>query len=258
MSITRPPSPWRIVERNARVGRRYWYAHLAGGAEPFLFLFSVGIGVGALIDAVEGPGGVAVDYRSFVAPGMLAAAVMNTVIFDTAINFFIRVKYIHTYEAMLATPLRTRDVVWGELAWSLARVSAYAAVFVVTMLAMGLLESAWAILLIPATILLGAAFGSLGLVAATHMRSWLDFDLVFVAAIPMFLFSATFFPLSRYPEAVQWIVRLTPLFHGADLLRRLALGGVGPWQVASVVYLAAIAVVGTRRAERRVADLLQP
>lgn len=250
--------PLRVLERNAHVGRRYWYAHLAGGAEPFLFLFSIGVGVGALVDSVVAPSGELVSYRSFVAPGMLAAAAMNTAIFDGAIFFFVKFKYIGTYEPMLASPLRPRDLVRGELLWTLGRIGFYASAFVVTMLVMGLLESPWAILAVPAALLVGLTFAIAGMVAATWMRSWLDFDLVFVAVIPMFLFSATFFPLSRYPDAVQLLVQLTPLFHGADLLRRLALGGVGWEQLISVAYLGALALGGLRIAERRVARLLQP
>jgi lipooligosaccharide transport system permease protein len=249
---------FRVMERNALRGRQYWYAQLVGGAEPFLFLFSVGVGVGALVDPVAAPGGGLVDYQAFVAPGMLAAASMNTAIFDGGIFFFVKYKYMNVYDTMLATPVRPRDVVRGELFWTLGRVGLYAAAFVLTMLVMGLLESPWAVMAVPAAVLVGLAFGSLGMVSATWMRSWLDFDLIFVAVIPMFLFSATFFPLDRYPRGIQWLVQLTPLYHGADLLRRLTLGGVGWGQLISVAYLGALAVIGLRVAERRVTVLLQP
>ena len=249
---------WRVVERNAVVGRRHWLTHLAGGAEPFLYLFSVGVGVGALIDDLAGPTGELVSYRSFVAPGMMAAAAMNTVVFDTSINFFVRFKYIKTYEPMMATPIGPRDVVRGELAWTLTRVALYATAFIVTMLAMGLVASPWAVLAVPATVLVGLAFGCVGMAASTWMRSWLDFDLVFLAVVPMFFFSATFFPLERYPAGVQVVVQLTPLYHGADLIRRLILGGVGWAQLISVAYLLTMAAVALRVADRRVAVLLQP
>jgi len=251
-------SPWRVVERNAIVSRRTWYVYLAGGAEPFLYLFSVGVGVGALIDTVAGPDGTQISYRSFVAPGMLAAAAMNAVIIDTTLNFFVRFKYIQTYDAMLATPLSPRDLVRGELLWSLSRVVFYGGAFLVTMLAMGLLESPWALLMLPTAVLIGFAFGAVGLAGSTWLRSWLDFDLIFIAVIPVFLFSATFFPLDRYPEWLQWVVRGSPLYHGADLLRRMSLGSVGFAQIGSVAYLVGVGVVAQRIAERRVTRLIQP
>jgi lipooligosaccharide transport system permease protein len=82
------------------------------------------------------------------------------------------------------------------------------------------------------------------------MRSWQDFDYVTLAIQPMFLFSATFFPLSTYPEAVQWVVRATPLYHGVALERGLMLGEVSwglLWHVAYLVALGAVGVVGTSR-----------
>lgn len=248
----------RVVERNAMLGRRYWYVVLAGAAEPFLFLFSVGVGVGALIAPLPGPAGALVEYRAFVAPGMLAAAAMNAAIFDASIFFFVKVKYLNVYDTMLASPLSPRDIVRGELAYTTAKISIYASCFVVTMLALGLLGTPWAVLTIPAAVLIGVAFATIGMWTATWMRSWVDFELVFVATIPMFLFSATFFPLSRYPGGVQTVVQLTPLYHGAELLRRLALGGVGWGQLVSVAYLLVLAIIGLRMAERRVTTLLQP
>ncbi|MEM7143470.1 MAG: ABC transporter permease [Actinomycetota bacterium] len=248
----------RVVERNVMRNRKYWYAVVAGAAEPFLFLFSVGVGVGALIAPLAGPGGELVEYRAFVAPGMLAAATMNTAIFDASIFFFVKVKYLNVYDTMLASPLSPRDIVRGELVFSTAKIGFYATCFVVTMWVLGLLRTPWAVLLVPTAVLIGVAFATVGMWAATAMRSWVDFELVFVATIPMFLFSATFFPLSRYPEGVQWLVRLTPLYHGADLLRRLALGGVGWGQLVSAAYLGAIALIGLRMAERRVEALLRP
>lgn len=249
---------WRVVERNAIVSRRTWYVYLAGGLESFLFLFSVGVGVGALIESVASPSGELVAYRDFVAPAMLGGAAMNSAVFDSAINFFVRFKYIQTYEAMLATPLTTRDLLRGELAWSMIRVAIYSTIFLLTMLAMGLVDSWWAVLALPAVLLMALAFGSIGMLASTWMRSWLDFDLVFVATVPLFLFSATFFPLGEYPRPLQVVVQVSPLYHGTDLLRRLVLGGVGWAQIASVAYLVGLAVVGLRVAERRVAGLLQP
>ncbi|MGI9602821.1 MAG: ABC transporter permease [Acidimicrobiales bacterium] len=250
--------PWRVVERNSIVAMRQWYVFLAGGVEPFLFLFAVGVGVGELVESVSGPGGETVTYREFVAPAMMATAAMNTVVFDLTIAFFVRFKYLHTYEAMLATPMTPRDVVRGELLYSLARVTLYGTAFALTMAAMGLLASPWAVLAVPAALLIGFAFGGMGMAGSTWMRSWLDFDYVFVVTIPMFLFSGTFFPLEQYPRPLQFVVQATPLYHGADLLRHLVLGGVGPAQLVSVGYLVVLGAVGLAVAQRRIVRFLQP
>ncbi|MDH4170159.1 MAG: ABC transporter permease [Acidimicrobiia bacterium] len=250
--------PWRVVERNAVVARRQWYVFLAGGVEPFLFLFSVGVGVGELVDAVTGPGGASISYREFVAPAMMATAAMNTVVFDLTIAFFVRFKYINTYDAMLVTPLTPRDLVRGELLFSLGRVALYATAFAATMAVMGLMASPWAVLAVPAALLVGFAFGGVGMAASTWMRSWLDFDYVFVVTVPLFLFSGTFFPLDEYPGGLQLLVQASPLYHGADLIRHLVLGGVGVAQLWSVLYLVAMGTAGLAVAQRRIHRFLQP
>lgn len=250
--------PMRVVERNALVAGQRWYVFVAGGLEPFLFLFSVGVGVGELVGGVVGPTGSEIPYREFVAPAMVATTAMNTVLFDLTINFFVRFKYMNTYDAMMSTPIGPRDVVRGELLYALLRVAFYVSAFVVTMLAMGLISSPWAVLVLPAALLTGFAFGGVGMAAATWMRSWLDFDLVFVLSVPLFLFAATFFPLSQYPRSLQFVVQATPLYHASDLIRRLVVGGVGPAQGWSVLYLLVMGAGGLAVAQRRIVPFLHP
>ena len=185
-----------------------------------LFLLSIGIGVGALVGKVPGPGGQLVPYDQFVAPGLLAAAAMNGAVLDTTFNFFFKFKYAHTYDAMLATPLGAGDVALGELAWALLRGAIYSAAF--------LLDDGGPrarrrrggrCSRCPRAVLIGFGFAGAGLAATTFMRSFVDFDYVNLALIPLFLFSATFFPLSQYPTGLQWIVRCTPLYQGVVLER---------------------------------------
>jgi lipooligosaccharide transport system permease protein len=249
--------PGRVVERNAWAYRRLWWAFLAGMAEPVLYLFSIGIGVGELVGDLPGPHGP-VGYATFVAPGLLAAAAMNGAIFDATINFFVRFKYMGIYHAMLATPLRTRDLAVGEITWSLLRGTIYALVFVLSMLVLGLVESWWAVLAVPAAVLIGFAFAAAGLAATTYMRSWVDFDYVNALILPLFLFSATFFPLSEYPGWLQWVVRMTPLYQGVALERALVLGDVSWELLVHVAYLSLMGAIGLRVAARRLVGLLQP
>lgn len=250
--------PLRLVERNIVAWRGMWLILLSVFIEPVLFLASIGLGVGALVGDVDGPGGVMVPYRSFVAAGLLATAAMMGPVFDCTFNFFVKLKYFRIYDAVLATPMGPNDVARGELVWSLIRATIYAAAFLVVMVVMGLVSSWWAILAVPASLLIGFAFAGAALAASSFMRSFMDFDMVNVAIIPMFLFSATFFPLSRYPTALQWIVQVTPLYQGVALERGLVFGELRWTMVLNVAYLAVMGAVGVRIASRRLRVLLQP
>ena len=247
-----------VVERNALAYRRMWYVFLAGFAEPVLFLLSIGVGVGKLVGKVPGTGGHLVSYQAFVAPGMLAAAAMNGSVLDTTFNFFVKFKYLGTYDTMLATPLGVGELALGEITWGLLRGAVYGGAFLVMMAALGLVPSAWGVLAVPGAVLVGAAFAAVGLASTTWMRSFLDFDYVNLAIVPLFLFSATFFPMSRYPSGLQWIVRATPLYQGVALERALTLGGPDLSTLLHAAYLVAMGAVGIAIATRRLRPLLQP
>ena len=167
--ITARQRPWRLVERNALAYRRTWPIFLSGFLEPLLFLLSIGIGVGALVgDLPVGP--LVVSYKVFVAPGLLASAAMNGALLDTTFNFFVKFKYSHTYDAVLATPVGTGDVATGEVLWALMRGAIYSTAFLVTMLFFGLVLSWWALLVVPAAVLIGFAFAGGGL-AGVHVHA---------------------------------------------------------------------------------------
>jgi lipooligosaccharide transport system permease protein len=248
----------RVVERNGRSYLRLWPAFVSGFFEPILYLVSIGIGVGTLVGQVPGPGGRLVDYDQFVAPAMMAVAAMNGCVFDTTIGFFFKTKYARTYDGMLATPLGVTDVVRGELTWALGHSVVNAVVFVVTMAALGLAPSPWAVLAVPGAALVGFAFGGAGLGLTTYMRSWFDFDYIQIAIFPLFLFSATFFPIGQYPDAVAWVVRLSPLYQGVAIERALVLGQPSALLLVHVGYLVAMGWIGLRVAGRRLGRMLQP
>ncbi len=255
--LTARHRPWRLVERNALAYRRTWYIFLTGFFEPVLFLLSIGIGVGKLVGDLN-VGHHLVGYKQFVAPGLLAAAAMNGALLDTTFNFFVKYKYSHTYDAILATPVGAGDVATGEVTWALLRGAIYSTAFLATMLVFGLVPSAWALLAVPGAVLIGFAFAGAGLAATTFMRSWVDFDYVNVALVPLFLFSATFFPLSRYPAGLQAVIRVTPLYQGVVLERSLVLGELHWTLIANAVYLALLGGIGLRVAARLIGRLLQP
>jgi lipooligosaccharide transport system permease protein len=245
-----------MVERNVTAFRHGWIALVTGFAEPVFYLFSLGIGIGALVRTVMTDSGLEVTYPQFVAPALLAASAMNGAIFDSTFNVFFKLKYAKLYDGVLATPMGPRDIAVGEVCWSLIRGGLYSAAFLVVAVLTGAVKSWWAVLGVPAAIFIGFAFAALGMFATTFMRSWVDFDYVTLAIQPMFLFSATFFPLSSYPDVLQWLVRCTPLYHGVALERALLLGDMGWGVLWHVLYLLVLGLVGVLGAARRLEKLL--
>ncbi len=246
----------RILHRKYLVFRRSWIAFLTGFLEPLFYLFSIGIGVGKLIPGFEF-GGHHVPYAEFVAPGMLAASAMNGALFDSTFNFYHHLKFDKLFEQWLATPMTTRDIARGELTWSLLRGGIYSGAFLAIMAAMGLVHSWWAVLALPAALLIGLAFGGVAMALTTFMRSWQDFDYITLGTLPLFLFSATFFPLSAFPTGVQWLVEITPLYRGVVLMRELITGTVGPEALVSVAYLVLFGLAGLWVVVRRLDTLLR-
>lgn len=245
-----------LVERNYRSFRRTWTIIVSGFFEPVFFLFAMGVGIGALVGDVTTDDGAVVPYAVFVAPALLASSAMNGAVFDSTTNVFFKLKYARLYDSVLATPLGPRDVAVGEISWALLRGLVYAVAFLVVCALAGVVTSWWALLALPASTLIGWAFAAVGMAAATYLRTWADFDYLQLALLPMFLFSATFFPLSTYPPALQWVVQATPLYHGVAMVRALMLGDVDGGLWVHAAYLAVMGVVGTLWVGRRIERLL--
>jgi lipooligosaccharide transport system permease protein len=245
-----------LVERNFVSFRRTWSIIVSGFFEPVFFLFAMGVGIGSLVGDVDVGGGRAIPYLVFVAPALLASSAMNGAVFDSTTNVFFKLKYARLYDSVLATPLGPRDVAVGEITWALLRGLVYSVAFLLVAAAAGAVTSWWALLAVPAATLIGWAFASVGMSAATYMRTWADFDYIQLAIMPMFLFSATFFPLSAYPAPLQWVVQVTPLYHGVAMVRELMLGEIGPGVLVHVAYLFAMGAIGTVWAAARVERLL--
>ena len=245
-----------LVERSLLVNRRAWLAVVSGFCEPLFYLFAMDAGLGVLVGDVARPGGEPVGYVAFVAPALLAASAMNGAVYDATFNIFFRFKYNKLYDAMLVTSLGQFDIAIGEIAWALLRGGLYAGGFLTVMLAMGLLTSAWALLALPAALLVAFAFAATGMACTTFMRSWQDFDLIQLVLMPMFLFSTTFFPLAVYPAAVGVVVRCLPLYHAVELMRGLCAGVVHVGMLWHVAYFAVMVALGVFVAARRLGALL--
>jgi lipooligosaccharide transport system permease protein len=244
----------RLVERNVASSRDAWLVFVSGFFEPFFYLLALGIGVGALVGELD-LGGREVSYREFVAPALLAASAMNGAVYEAG-NVFFKLKYARTYEGVLATPLTVRDVAVGELVYTLLRGVVYCIGFVAVMAMLGLVTTPWAVLAVPAALLVSAAFAAAGVFATTMMRSWADFAFVELCTLPMFLFSATFVPAAEYPDAARWILPLTPLYHGVELLRAFTLADITLAVLGNAAYLVAMTLVFLVLADRRLAKLL--
>jgi lipooligosaccharide transport system permease protein len=245
-----------LVQRNLVALKSYWLVMVSGFFEPVFYLFSLGVGIGELVGGIDVGGGRTVGYPEFVAPALLAASAMNGAVYDSTFNIFWRLKYARLYDSVLATPLGPRDIAVGEISWALLRGGFYATAFVLVVLVAGYVDSWWALLAVPAALFIGLAFAGMGMAATTFMRSWQDFDLVQLVVLPMFLFSATFYPISTYPPALQWVVQATPLYHAVALERQLLLGTVGWSLLGHLAFLTALGVAGLLVAARRLETLL--
>jgi lipooligosaccharide transport system permease protein len=246
----------RLVQRNLIVYKHAWMIVVSGFFEPVFYLLAIGIGLGSLVPGIDG-----IPFSAFVAPGLLAASCMNGAISDGFFNIFFKLHFQRTYEGILATPMRVADIACGEALWALTRGALYAAAFLLVVLALGawtgepMLRSSWAWLAWPAAVLVSGTFAAIALCITSFARRIEDFDVVMgLVVMPMFLFSGIFFPIARYPEVLQWVVQVIPLYHGVELLRQLTTGRVDGTLIVHVTYLAGVGavalVVAMRRLER--------
>lgn len=239
-----PTKSFHVIERHMVLFPHFWKVLLAGFIEPVLYLFAIGFGIGSLVKSVPVGDGHVVSYAVFVAPALMASSAMNGAIYETTFNMFFKLRHQKLYDGIVTTPVGVEDVATAEALWAVARGSAYSVGFIVVMLALHLVASPWAILAVPAALLVGLAFAGLGVALTTFLRQWQDLDIVQLALQPLFLFSATFFPITVYPPALRVVVELTPLYHGIDLIRGLTTGALGVGMLGDIAYLVAVGLVG--------------
>jgi lipooligosaccharide transport system permease protein len=232
--------------------RRVWRGTaITSVVNPILYLGALGVGLGTLVNQAGGQS-LGVSYLDYVAPGLLAATAMTIASGEASWPVMGSFKWTRQYFAMLATPIGPRDIVLGHQLWMTARVAATSAVYLAVIAAFGAVNSALAILALPASVVLGAAFTApFAAYAATR-----DSDAAFVPVnrfviMPMFLFSGTFFPVSRLPLPLEWLAYATPLWHGVELCRDFTLGSF-EWLpvLGHTTYLLLFVVAGLIWAER--------
>lgn len=249
----RPARVAAVTARNlALVGSGGSYAALvlSGLLPAILYLFGIGWGVGALVGDMPLPDGRLVPYLVFVAPALLATSAMSGSLAEATINFFAKLRYWKHYDAVLNTPVTPAEVASGELGWAVLRGVINGVAFLAVMAVMGLATPARALLALPAVVLVGCAFGSLGLAYSTFMRDWQDFEYSGFVQFGLFIFSGTFVPVTTYPAALRALVEVTPLYQAVELMRGIVLHGAGAHLLGPTLYLLAVAVAGLAVAAR--------
>ncbi|MDG2261095.1 MAG: ABC transporter permease [Actinomycetota bacterium] len=246
--------PQRLVERSLVVTRRGWLMVVSGFFEPLFYLLSIRVGLSALVGDVA-VGGDLVPYDEFVAPGLMAASAMNGAVFDSTMNVFHKWKQARLYDSLLATPMSAGDIAVGEVTWAVIRGLLYSTAFLATMLVLGMVGSLWMVLSIGACVLIGFAFAAVGMACTTFARSWADFDYLPAVTLPLFLFSATFYPPSSYGDW-SWVVQLSPLYHGVALIRAANVGEFSASVIVNIAVLVGLALVGIAVTARRIEKLL--
>lgn len=243
----------RVWQRNFLVYKRLWHRSIAFGfLQPVLFLTAMGIGVGALMSDQDLAAFGGVPYIDWLGPGLLSAMAMQTATFESTYPIMNKIMWGRNYEAMLSTPLTTRNLIIGELFWVAFRIGTLATVFLVVLALFGIVRSPMAVLAVPVAVLVGTAFSACLVAFTATQRNDVGFSAIFRFVInPLFLFSGTFFPLSNLPDTIEWVAWLTPLFHGVQLIRGLVLDSLD-WAAAPIhlAYLVAMLVIGVVLADR--------
>jgi lipooligosaccharide transport system permease protein len=208
-------------QRNWTIFRKvFWLATAPNLIEPFIYLLSLGIGLGLFVRQIEG-----LTYTQFIAPGLLASTVMFAASFETTYDSFVRMKYERIYDAVLATPLSIEDIIGGEILWGATRGYLAALVFLAVIAAFGLVKSALALLLIVLLFFFSLLFAVIGMTFTAIASNIFLFNYYFTLFItPLFLFSGIFFPVSALPAWAKALAQFTPLYHLVVACRALILG----------------------------------
>lgn len=260
---TAPPSLGEMLGRQVDYWWRVYVRTWKGSAvtafvQPWLYVAALGVLLGGYVDAATDDLGGAPSYLAFIAPGLLAAHAMQFAAGEAMWPVLGALKWDRTYFAMAATPLRVVDIVAGHLVFLVLKIVVTCAVFAAMLAVVGIFSSVGGFLFcLAGAVLTGAALATPIYGFSVGTMSEQGFALIFrLGVMPMFLFSGAFFPLENLSEPLQWLARLTPLWHGVELCR---MGSLETWDASAAAlhigYLVALGVLGVvwalRRLERR-------
>ena len=247
----------RVIEHRALQYRRTFRASLFSSfGIPALFLTAMGLGLGGYVDQNPDPSLAGLTYLQFLAPGLLAATVMQTGSFEAAFPILGGLQWNKIFHAMFATPIRALDIALGNVAWIALRLTLVASVFAIVVVAFGASRSPLIVLAIPAAVLTGLAFTTPIMAFTATQRTPDRFAAMFRFGItPLFLFSGTFYPIESLPAFLQPVAWISPLWHGVDLCRSLMLDTIGRDPLLAMIHvmvLVAIVTLGTMAAARTI------
>ncbi len=229
-----------VMSRDVMIFRRYWKATTFSSiVEPTIYLLAFGFGFGALVTQVNG-----IDYIEYVGTGVVASAALFSSVFAGMFNTFVRREFQRTYDAMLAAPVDTEELVTAEILWISCRAGVYCMAPLLVAIAFGL-DPRWTTVFVPFVgFLTGFGFASFGVLISAVAKSIDNFNYVTSAVItPLFLVSGTFFPISGLPRGMEAIAHVNPLYHCVQLVRALVLGGLDAGDLVHVAALLAFAAL---------------
>lgn len=254
----------RYAESEVIAYRRTWRGTVISSfVNPVLFLAAMGAGLGDLVD--DGARDLAIPYLAFVAAGLMAATAMQNGAGDASFPVMAGIKWRKNFHGTITTPLGAEDIVWGRLIWGLARLTFVLVVFAVISVLFGALDLVPALLAIPPSVLTGVAFTTVITAWTLTREDDRSLSTLFrFGIVPLFLFSGTFFPISQLPDWLQPVAYVTPLFHGVEAVRKIALPGVDESIVTSlplwvhIAYLLVMAATGVYLSVRYLDRRLRP
>ena len=252
-AVTPPPPPTRRLhrfERSAIGGvlvreminfSSYWRSTtFSSTIEPTIYLLAFGFGLGSLISTVDN----GLSYEEFVGTGMVAMAVLFSSAMPSMFGTFVKYSFQHTYDAILAAPVDTEELVSAEALWMAMRASVFGCAPLLVAIAFGL-PASWGMLAVPAiNFTAGFGWSCFGISIAAFVKSIDNFGYITSAVItPLFLVAGTFFPIDQLPEWAQVLAQLNPLYHCVELVRHAAFGFEGWSDVWNVAYLIAFGLI---------------
>lgn len=222
--------------------------------EPVIYLLAFGFGLGALVSNVAG-----YSYLEFVATGTVGMSVMYSGAFPAMFSTFVKYKFQRTYDAILAAPVDSEELVTAEALWIGARVGIYGCAPVLVAMFFGL-DPSWGMLALPLICFLaGIGWALFGIMVAATMNSIDNFSYVMSGFLtPIMLVAGTFFPVDQLPEWGQRIAHANPLYHSVELVRGAVFGWHGLVDLWHAAFLAVWALVlwriAIRQMTRRLVD----
>ena len=234
-----------VIEHRAVQYRRTFRSSVfTSFLSPLLFLTAMGIGLGGYVDRSGGAALGGLTYLQFLAPGLLAATVMQSAAFEATFPIIGGLNWQRTFHAMYATPLSPRDIALGNLAWMAVRLAMISSVFTLIIVAFGAAHSPLVVLGIPVAVLTGMSFAAPISAFSATQRTPARFNVIFRFGItPLFLFSGTFFPIESLPSFLQPIAWLSPLWHGVDLTRGIVFGTLADKPLVMLAHLVILVVI---------------